>query len=50
MTSKQDTWNCTEEHQKDFEHMKNSISRETLLAYLRYSKPFVIHTVASKLR
>ena len=35
MTSKQATWNWTEEHQKAFEHMKKSISRETLLVYPR---------------
>ena len=29
MTSKQATWNCTNEHQKAFEHMKISTSRVT---------------------
>ena len=50
MTSKQATWNWTEEHQKAFEHMKKSISRETLLVYPNFSKPFVIHTDASKVQ
>ena len=30
MTSKQATWNWTEEHQKAIEHMKKSISRKNL--------------------
>ena len=50
MTSKQATWNWTEEHQKAFEHMKKSISRETLLVYPNFSKPFVIHMDASKVQ
>ena len=50
MTSKQATWNWTEEHQKAFEHMKKSISREALLVYRNFSKPFVIHTDASKVQ
>ena len=29
MTSKQATWNWTEEHQKAFVHMNKSISKET---------------------
>ena len=50
MTSNQATWNWTEEHQKAFEHMKKSISRDTLLLYDNFSKPFVIHTDASKVQ
>ena len=50
MTSKQATWNWIEEHQKAFEHMKKSISRETLLVYPNFSKPFVIKTVARKVK
>ena len=50
MTSKQATWNWTEEHQKAFEHMKKSISRETLLVYPDFNKPFEIHTDASKIQ
>ena len=50
MTSKLGTWNWTEEHQKAFEHMKQSISRETLLGYSNFIKPFVIHTDASKVQ
>ena len=33
MISKQAIWNWTKEHQKAFEHMKESISREILLVY-----------------
>ena len=40
MTSKQANWKWTEEHQKVFEHMKKSISRETLLVYPDFNKPF----------
>ena len=50
MTSKQATGNWTKEHQKAFAHMKKSISRETLLVYPNFSKPFVIHTDASKVQ
>ena len=48
MTFKQATWKWTEEHHKAFEHMMKSISRETLLVYPNFSKPFVIHIDASK--
>ena len=50
MTSKQATCNLIEEHQRAFEHMKESISREPLLVYSNFSKPFVIHTDASKVQ
>ena len=50
MTSKQATWNWTEEHQKVFEHMNKSISRERLLVYPNFSKPFVIHMDTSKVQ
>ena len=40
----------TEEHQKAFEHLKKSISRETLLVYPDFNKPFEIHTDASKVQ
>ena len=40
----------TEEHQKAFEHIKKSISRETLLVYPDFNKPFEIHTDASKVQ
>ena len=50
MTSTQANWNWTEEHQKAFEHMKKSISRETLLVYPDFNKPFEIHTDASKVQ
>ena len=50
MTSKQAIRNWTEEYQKVLEHMKKSISRETLLEYPNFSKKFVIHTDASKVQ
>ena len=50
MTSKEATRNWTEDHQKAFEHMKNSISRESLLAYLNFCNIFVIHTDAIKVQ
>ena len=46
LTSKQATWNWTWENQKDFV----PIFRETLLVYPNFSKPFVIHTDASKVQ
>ena len=48
--SEQTTWNWTEEHQKTFEHMKESISRETILVYPNFCKPSVIQTDASKVQ
>ena len=48
--SKQATWTWTKEHQKAFEHMKISISRETLLVYPNFRKPFEIHTDNSKVQ
>ena len=50
MTSKQATWDSTKEHQKAFEHIKKSVSRETLSVYPNFSKLFVIHTDASKVQ
>ena len=50
MTSKQASQNWTEEHQKAFELMKKFISRETLIVYHTFSKPFVAHTDASKVQ
>ena len=48
MTYKKATQNWTEEHQKAFEHMKKSISRETLCVYPNFNKVFVTHTDDSK--
>ena len=48
MTSKQTTWNWTEVHQKAFEHVKKSISRETSLVYPNFSTMFVIDTDMNK--
>ena len=50
MTSKQATWKWIEEHQIAFEHMKKSISRETLLVYLNISDLCILQTDASKIQ
>jgi RNase H-like domain found in reverse transcriptase/Integrase zinc binding domain len=47
LTSKTAKWQWGEEEQKAFDHMKQVISKETLLAYPDFDKPFVIHTDAS---
>ena len=48
MTSKQATWIWTEEHQKAFEHMNKSISRDTV--YPNFSELFVNHMDASNIQ
>ena len=50
MTSKQAKWNWSKECQKAFDTIKKLVSRETLLSYPNFNKPFVIHTDASKLQ
>ena len=50
MTSKQAKWNWSKECQKAFDTIKRLVSRETLLSYPNFNKPFVIHTDASKLQ
>jgi RNase H-like domain found in reverse transcriptase len=40
-------WKWTDVEQKAFDTMKCIISRETLLAYPDFTKPFIIHTDAS---
>jgi RNase H-like domain found in reverse transcriptase/Reverse transcriptase (RNA-dependent DNA polymerase) len=47
LTSKTAKWQWGEEEQKAFDTMKRVISKETLLAYPDFDKPFVIHTDAS---
>jgi len=47
LTSKEAKWQWTNKEQKSFETMKKIISRETLLAYPDFNKPFVVHTDAS---
>ncbi len=39
------TW--TDEHQRAFDSMKKTISKETILAYLDFSRPLDVHTYAS---
>ena len=50
MTSKQAKWNWNKECQKAFDTIEKVVSRETLLSYPNFNKPFVIHTDASKLQ
>ena len=50
MTSKEATWNLTEEHQKVFEHMKQPLSRETLFVYPNFGNPFIVYMDASKVQ
>ena len=50
MTFKQAKWNWSLKWQKIFDTIKKKLSRETLLSFPNYNKPFVIHTHASKLR
>jgi hypothetical protein len=50
MTSSQVKWNWTEECQKSFDLKKEVISKETLLTYPQFDKPFEIHTDASKVQ
>jgi hypothetical protein len=47
LTSKTARWQWTKVEQNAFEKMKHIISRETLLFYPDFTKPFVIHTDAS---
>jgi hypothetical protein len=48
LVSKTAKWQWTDEQQKAFEMMKKIISRETLLSYPDFTKPFDIHTDASQ--
>lgn len=48
MTSKNVKWQWTEVHQKAFEKIKRTITRETLLMYPNFDEVFEIHTDASK--
>jgi predicted aspartyl protease len=47
LTSKTAKWRWGEAEQEAFDTMKKIISKEVLLAYPDFSKPFVIHTDAS---
>jgi len=47
LVSKNAKWQWTDVEQKAFDTMKRIISREVLLSYPDFSKPFVIHTDAS---
>ena len=50
LSSKNVQWKWTEVHQKAFIDIKNVISKETMLAYPDFSKPFEIHPDASKVQ
>ena len=47
LTSKAVPWKWTDIHEKSFQLMKKIMSREVLLAYPQFDKPFIIHTDAS---
>ena len=47
LTSSTVKWKWEEKHTKAFNEMKKIISRETLLTFPDFSKPFDIHTDAS---
>jgi hypothetical protein len=50
MTSAKVKWQWTEIHQKAFDEMKQVIAKETLMAFPDFTKPFEIHTDASKVQ
>jgi hypothetical protein len=50
LTSAKAKWNWTSECQNAFEDMKILITKETLLTYPNFKKPFEIHTDASKVQ
>jgi len=47
LTFKTVPWQWTEQHEKSFQLVKKIVSRETLLAYPHFDKPFIIHTDTS---
>ena len=47
LTSSRTKWKWTDIHQHAFDRMKRTVSRETLLAYPDFTKPFEVHTDAS---
>ena len=50
LTSDNVPWKWEKEHQTAFDAIKKIISRETLLSYPDFDKPFDIHTDASDLQ
>ena len=50
LTSKTVKWQWTDKEQKAFNEIKKVISRDVLLSYPDFSKPFVIYTDASKVQ
>ena len=50
LTSSEVKFIWTDKEQKAFNQMKQILSKETLLAYPDFSKPFEIHTNASKVQ
>ena len=49
MTSKQAKRNWSKECQKTFDTIRKLVSRDTLLSYPNFNKPFEIHMGVSKL-
>ena len=50
MTSKQSKWNWTEQYQKNFDRMKDTLNREMLLSYPDFNKVFEIYTDTNHLQ
>ena len=48
LCSKKQKWKWTEVEQNAFDNIKKVVSREVLLSYPNFNKPFTIHTDASK--
>ena len=48
--TKKKPWYWSEVHQTAFEEIKKMLARDTMLAYLDYSKPFEVYTDASALQ
>ena len=47
LTSSKEDWVWTDLEQKAFDRIRHVVSKETLLAYPDFEKPFMIHTDAS---
>jgi transposase InsO family protein len=50
MTSKNCQFQWTDEHQSNFDQVKNAIAKATLLKFPNMNEPFIIHTDASQLQ
>jgi hypothetical protein len=50
LTSNKTKFKWTDKEQKAFKHLKTQISKDVLLSYPDFSKPFDIHTDVSKIQ